>query len=228
MNWRAKRKPRGSSIHNCRRIPCPFSVYSCCRVSVGGESQVKAKLWSAVAVACSPVQLEPKDGSIGAPMPTDERKTALRRACLAYHEWRVAGVSHQEAHQAAVAAGRQGSSAQGTLSLGEMALNSIDIGSTQDAWHTRAHLQVGGDAGAVLLYVFFTRQRFDTANVCAGEHLRRQLQAECPCGLKIDRKLKLSPASGLASIRTRGSPALDHTRASYHDYAHLCHVSAMH
>ena len=37
-------------------------------------------------------------------IPTDERKPAWRRACLAYREIRQAGGSDQEAHEAAVAA----------------------------------------------------------------------------------------------------------------------------
>jgi len=36
--------------------------------------------------------------------PTDDRKPAWRRACLAYREMRQAGASDQEAHEAAVAA----------------------------------------------------------------------------------------------------------------------------
>jgi len=38
------------------------------------------------------------------PTPTDDRKPAWRRACLAYREMREAGASDQEAHEAAVAA----------------------------------------------------------------------------------------------------------------------------
>ena len=38
------------------------------------------------------------------PIPTDERKPAWRRACLAYREMREGGASDQEAHEAAVAA----------------------------------------------------------------------------------------------------------------------------
>jgi len=38
------------------------------------------------------------------PLPTDERKPAWRRPCLAYREWSQAGASDQEAHEAAVAA----------------------------------------------------------------------------------------------------------------------------
>ena len=38
------------------------------------------------------------------PTPTEDRKPAWRRACLAYREIRQAGGSHQEAHEAAVAA----------------------------------------------------------------------------------------------------------------------------
>jgi len=37
-------------------------------------------------------------------IPTEERKPAWRRACLAYRAWRQAGASDQEAHEAAVAA----------------------------------------------------------------------------------------------------------------------------
>jgi len=37
-------------------------------------------------------------------VPTEERKPAWRRACLAYDAWRQAGASDQEAHDAAVAA----------------------------------------------------------------------------------------------------------------------------
>jgi hypothetical protein len=37
-------------------------------------------------------------------MPTEERKPAWRRACLAYREMRQAGRSDQEAHEAAVMA----------------------------------------------------------------------------------------------------------------------------
>ena len=36
------------------------------------------------------------------PVPTDDRKPAWRRACLAYRQWRAAGASDQEAHEAAV------------------------------------------------------------------------------------------------------------------------------
>jgi hypothetical protein len=38
------------------------------------------------------------------PIPTDDRKPAWRRACLAYRQWRAAGASDEEAHEAAVAA----------------------------------------------------------------------------------------------------------------------------
>jgi hypothetical protein len=38
------------------------------------------------------------------PTPTDDRKPAWGRACLAYRQWRAAGASDQEAHEAAVAA----------------------------------------------------------------------------------------------------------------------------
>ena len=38
------------------------------------------------------------------PTPTEDRKPAWRRACLAYREIRQAGGSDQEAHEAAVAA----------------------------------------------------------------------------------------------------------------------------
>jgi len=38
------------------------------------------------------------------PMPTEERRPAWRRACLAYREMREAGRSDQEAHEAAVMA----------------------------------------------------------------------------------------------------------------------------
>ena len=38
------------------------------------------------------------------PIPTDDRKPAWHRACLAYREMRQAGASHQAAHEAAVAA----------------------------------------------------------------------------------------------------------------------------
>jgi hypothetical protein len=38
------------------------------------------------------------------PIPTEDRLPAWRRACLAYHEWRSAGASRQEAQQAATAA----------------------------------------------------------------------------------------------------------------------------
>jgi hypothetical protein len=41
------------------------------------------------------------------PIPTEERKPAWRRACLAYREIREAGGSDQEAHEAAVAAVQQ-------------------------------------------------------------------------------------------------------------------------
>jgi len=37
-------------------------------------------------------------------MPTEERRPAWRRACLAYREMRRAGRSHQEVHEAAVMA----------------------------------------------------------------------------------------------------------------------------
>jgi hypothetical protein len=36
------------------------------------------------------------------PIPSDERKSAWRLACLAYRERRRAGASDQEAHEAAV------------------------------------------------------------------------------------------------------------------------------
>jgi hypothetical protein len=38
------------------------------------------------------------------PIPTEKREPAWRRACLAYHEWRVAGATDHEAREAAVAA----------------------------------------------------------------------------------------------------------------------------
>jgi len=38
------------------------------------------------------------------PAPTDDRLPAWRRACLAFHEWRSAGASRQEALEAAAAA----------------------------------------------------------------------------------------------------------------------------
>ena len=38
------------------------------------------------------------------PIPNKKREPAWRRAFLAYHEWREAGASDQEAHEAAVAA----------------------------------------------------------------------------------------------------------------------------
>ena len=38
------------------------------------------------------------------PIPTEDRKPAWRRACLAYREIRQAGASDQEAHEAAVTA----------------------------------------------------------------------------------------------------------------------------
>jgi hypothetical protein len=38
------------------------------------------------------------------PTPTEDRRPAWRRACLAYHQWREAGASPREAHEAAVAA----------------------------------------------------------------------------------------------------------------------------
>ena len=38
------------------------------------------------------------------PIPTEERKPAWRRACLAYRETREAGGSDQQAHEAAVEA----------------------------------------------------------------------------------------------------------------------------
>ena len=41
------------------------------------------------------------------PIPTEDRKPAWRRACLAYREWRRAGAGHQEAHEAAAAAVQQ-------------------------------------------------------------------------------------------------------------------------
>src|SRR5262249_2540589 len=41
------------------------------------------------------------------PIPTEERKAAWRRACLAYREMREAGASDQKAHEAAVAAVQQ-------------------------------------------------------------------------------------------------------------------------
>jgi hypothetical protein len=39
-----------------------------------------------------------------APIPSEERVPAWRRACLAYDEWRQAGADEHEAHDAAVAA----------------------------------------------------------------------------------------------------------------------------
>jgi len=45
--------------------------------------------------------------TIGRPaLLTEERVPTWRRACLAYHEWRQAGASDYEAHEAAVAACR--------------------------------------------------------------------------------------------------------------------------
>jgi hypothetical protein len=41
------------------------------------------------------------------PVPTEERKPAWRRACLAYREIRDAGGSDQQAHEAAVEAVQQ-------------------------------------------------------------------------------------------------------------------------
>jgi len=38
------------------------------------------------------------------PTLTDDRIPTWRRACLAYRQWRAAGASDQEAHEAAVAA----------------------------------------------------------------------------------------------------------------------------
>jgi len=40
------------------------------------------------------------------PMPTEERRPAWRRACLAYREMRQAGASDQQAHEAAAYATR--------------------------------------------------------------------------------------------------------------------------